>query len=148
VVFNTTSFQEEILMKLKFVSPLFILLSIFVSCSAPIQAPVNKSVDYSMISVSDLKDLLESGEDFLFVNVHIPLEGNIPGTDFDVPYNEIKENLSLFPENKDANIVIYCRSGSMGDEAAQKLADLGYTHVSNLEGGYNAWKAYGLPFED
>jgi rhodanese-related sulfurtransferase len=100
-----------------------------------------------MISVADLQALRESGEDFLFVNVHIPLEGNIPGTDFTVPYNEIENNLSLFPADKDAKIVLYCRSDSMGNEAAQKLADNGYTDVYNLEDGYIAWKAYGLPFE-
>ena len=100
-----------------------------------------------MISVAELQALRESGEDFLFVNVHIPLEGNIPGTDFTVPYNEIENNLSLFPTNKDAKIVLYCRSDSMGNEAAQKLAENGYTDVYNLEDGYIAWKAYGLPFE-
>jgi rhodanese-related sulfurtransferase len=34
----------------------------------------------------------------------------------------------------------------MGDTAAQTLVDLGYTRVFNLEGGYIAWRAAGLPF--
>jgi rhodanese-related sulfurtransferase len=56
--------------------------------------------------------------------------------------------VSLLPENKNEKIIIYCRSGSMGDTASQTLVDLGFTDVSNLEGGYNLWKASGLPFEE
>ena len=102
---------------------------------------------YEMISLGDLQGLMER-EDVTLVNVHIPLEGNIPGTDQMIPFDEVENYLDLLPENKDEKIIIYCRSGSMGDTAAQNLIELGYTDVSNLEGGYNAWKAFGLPFEE
>ena len=102
---------------------------------------------YDMISVSELQGLLES-EEFTFVNVHIPLEGNISETDAEIPFNKIENYLDLLPEDKDEKVVIYCRSGSMGNTASQTLVDLGYTDVSNLEGGYNAWNANGLPFEE
>jgi rhodanese-related sulfurtransferase len=132
-------------MKLTLLALAFTVL--LASCAAPGQSTSGSPSTYQMISVSELQALRDSSEDFLFVNVHIPLEGNIPGTDFTVPYNEIENNLSLFPADKDAKIVLYCRSDSMGNEAAQKLADNGYTDVYNLEDGYIAWKAYGLPFE-
>ena len=100
-----------------------------------------------MITVSELQELMDS-EEFTFVNVHIPLEGNISNTDAEIPFDEIENYLDLLPEDKDEKIVIYCRSGSMGDTASKTLVDLGYTNVSNLEGGYNAWNANGLPFEE
>lgn len=134
-------------MKLKLTLLALVFTILLASCAAPGQSTSGSPSTYQMISVAELQTLRESGEDFLFVNVHIPLEGNIPGTDFTVPYNEIGNNLSLFPAEKDAKIVLYCRSDSMGNEAAQKLADNGYTDVYNLEDGYIAWKAYGLPFE-
>ena len=102
---------------------------------------------YDMITVSDLQGLMES-EEFTLVNVHIPLEGNISETDAEIPFDEIENYFDLLPADKDEKIVIYCRSGSMGDIASQTLVDLGYTDVSNLEGGYNAWKATKLPFEE
>jgi rhodanese-related sulfurtransferase len=123
-------------------------LGLLASCAVPGQPVGGSTKTYNMISVSELQALRESGEDFLFVNVHIPLEGNIPGTDFTVPFNEVDQNLNLFPEDKDAKIVIYCRSDNMGHDAAQTLVDNGYTDVSNLEGGYVEWKAQGLPFEE
>lgn len=107
----------------------------------------SKPAGYAMITVSELQELMDS-EEFTLVNVHIPLEGNIFNTDAEIPFNEIENYLDLLPEDKDEKIVVYCRSGSMGDTASQTLVDLGYTDVSNLEGGYNAWKANGLPFEE
>jgi len=134
-------------MKFKLTLLALALALLFASCASPNRSASGSTSTYQLISVAELQALRESSEDFLFVNVHIPLEGNIPGTDFTVPYNEIENNLSLFPADKDAKIVLYCRSDSMGNEAAQKLADNGFTDVYNLEDGYNAWKAYGLPFE-
>ena len=102
---------------------------------------------YEMISVGDLQGLMET-EDITLINVHIPLEGNITGTDLMIPFDEVESFLDLLPENKDEQIILYCRSGSMGDTASETLVELGYTDVSNLEGGYNVWKANGLPFEE
>ena len=102
---------------------------------------------YHMISVAGLQELMGS-EDFTLVNVHIPLEGNIPGTDVTIPYDEIEHYVDLLPPEKDAKIVLYCRSGPMSRTASQKLVDLGYTNVYDLEAGYNAWVANNLPFEE
>ena len=119
------------------------------ACSAlPVSRPAveaQAAPAYQMISVEDLNARMGEGDLFL-VNVHIPLEGNIPGTDEVVPYNAVEDYLDRLPADKDQAIYLYCRSGSMGHTAAQTLADLGYTQVYNLEGGYIAWRAAALPF--
>ena len=107
----------------------------------------SEEAGYKMISVEELSKALKA-KDFLFVNVHIPLEGNIPDTDLEIAYDQIEKQISKFPVDKNAKIILYCRSGSMGNTAAQTLANLGYTNVFNLEGGYNAWKAAGNQFPD
>jgi len=128
---------------------LFILTGLLLtSCTAFSSLSIlSKPAGYAMITVAELQELMDT-EEFTFVNVHIPLEGNISYTDAEIPFDEIENYLDLLPEDKDEKIVIYCRSGSMGDTASQTLVDLGYTDVSNLEGGYNAWNANGLPFEE
>lgn len=100
---------------------------------------------YDLISVRDLQNLMET-DDFTLINVHIPLEGNIPETDAEIPFDDVESYLKLLPADKNEKIIIYCRSGSMGNTASQTLVDLGYTDVSNLEGGYVTWQAAGLPF--
>jgi len=98
---------------------------------------------YADVSVAELQNMLED-KDFVFVNVHIPFEGDLPDTDLSIPYNEIAQNLGQLPAEKDANIVLYCRSGNMSTQAAKTLVELGYTNVWKLAGGFNAWKAAGL----
>jgi len=110
--------------------------------STPSISPSNQ-----MISVTELQDLMNK-EEFTLVNVHIPLEGNIAGTDAMIPYDEIENHLDQLPADKNAKIVIYCLSGSMSRVAMQTLIHLGYTNVFDLENGYNAWVAHGLPLKE
>lgn len=102
---------------------------------------------YTDISVSELQTMLEN-KDFLFVNTHIPFEGDIPNTDLSIPYNQINQYLDQLPSDKNAKIVLYCRSGNMSTQAAEELVSLGYTNVYELDGGFNAWKAAGLPMDN
>ena len=101
---------------------------------------------YTNVSVAELQTMLDE-KDFVFVNVHIPFEGDIPNTDLFVPFDEIEANLTQLPADKSAKIVLYCRSGSMSSIAAKDLVSQGYTNIWNLAGGFNAWKAAGLPME-
>ena len=101
---------------------------------------------YTDVSVAEMQTML-ADKDFTFVNVHIPFEGDIAGTDVSIPYDQIDQNLGELPADKDAKIVLYCRSGRMSAIAAQTLISLGYTNIWNLSGGMVAWEQAGLPIE-
>lgn len=114
-------------------------------------AAVGKTVktdkgQYTDISVPELQSMLKN-KDFDFVNVHVPFEGKIPQTDALIPYDQIAQHLNQLPADKNAKIVLYCRSGNMSTTAANTLANLGYTHVFNLSGGFTAWEQAGLPID-
>lgn len=99
---------------------------------------------YTNIMPARLKKMLAE-KDFLFVNVHIPYEGEIVPTDAFIPYDEVERNLAKFPPEKGAKILLYCRTGKMSAIAAEKLARLGYINVWNLQGGMLAWEEAGMP---
>ncbi len=102
--------------------------------------------EYTDISVAELQQML-ADKDFTFVNVHIPFEGDIPNTDLSIPYNEIDQHLDELPADKDAKIVLYCRSDRMSGIASETLVGLGYSNIWNLDGGMVAWEQAGLPLE-
>lgn len=82
------------------------------------------------------------------VNVHIPYEGEIEGTDLFVPFDDIESYADQLPDDKGATLAIYCRSGNMSADAAVELAAMGYTDVVDLDGGMVAWEAAGLELVD
>jgi len=102
---------------------------------------------YWNVTVTELQQMLGSDDKPLLVNTHIPFSGDIAGTDVSIPFNEITDHLDQLPENKDAPVVLYCRSGPMSVRAATALVGMGFTHIYSLEGGFNAWNAAGLPME-
>ena len=107
--------------------------------------PVEGGGEYIDITPQELKAMLAI-KDFFFVNVHIPYDGEIPDTDAFIAFDEVTARLAEFPTEKDAKIVLYCRSGSMSATAVRELVKAGYTNIFNLDGGFRAWSESGFEF--
>ncbi len=103
---------------------------------------------YKNIAPDELNAMLKN-KDFVFINVHIPFAGNIAGTDLSIAYDQITDpaNLAKLPADKNAKIVLYCRSGRMSAIAAESLIQQGYTNIWNLDGGMAEWEAAGYELE-
>ena len=99
---------------------------------------------YTDISTAQFAAMLEH-KDFFLVDVHVPHEGRLPDLDARIPYDQIAQHLDQLPADKSAKIVLTCHSGNMSTIASHTLADLGYTNVYNLVGGFMAWQAAGYP---
>jgi len=122
-----------------------LLLLSSAACSKAETAIPGTPEGWTRLSPSQLDERMRQGDVFL-VNVHVPYEGEIPGTDAFIPYTEIAQRIGDLPADR-STLVLYCRSGNMSTQAAQALVDAGVTGFAELEGGYYAWQAAGLPFE-
>ncbi len=90
------------------------------------------------ITVQELKQRLDAGEDIMILDVREPYEyqiANIGGTL--IPQNEVPRRLAEIDRNRE--IVVQCRSGARSQRIAEFLAAQGYPNVKNLAGGILAW---------
>lgn len=131
----------------------FLLAVILAACQAKPSESVGQTVtvdggSYTRVTPAELNAMLKN-KDFVLVNVHIPFEGNIAGTDLSIAYNEITDpaNLVQLPADKNAKIILYCRSGRMSQIAAEALVKLGYTNIWDLAGGMVDWERAGYELE-
>jgi rhodanese-related sulfurtransferase len=108
--------------------------------AAPAQA---EAVAWKQADPDEFEKLIKADKGML-INVHVPDEGEIAGTDHHIPYDKIVGDKRL-PKDKKSQLLIYCRSGRMSTESGQALTDAGYTNVVELRGGFNAWVASGRP---
>ncbi len=128
-----------------------LLLSLILLTACQPQAIQGETVDvsgrsYTNVTPDELHSMLKD-KDFVLINVHIPFAGNIAGTDEPIAYDQIEQNHSQLPSDKNTKIVLYCRSGHMSQIAAEKLVTLGYTNIWNLKGGMIDWEKAGYNIE-
>jgi len=92
------------------------------------------------ISVQELKRKLDAKEDVLVLDVREPHEHRIVnlGTSL-IPVGDIERRVSELADNKNSEIVVYCKAGVRSQKAALALKRAGFTNIANLTGGILAW---------
>jgi len=104
------------------------------------------------ISTKELKEKIDSGEDFKLVNVlskesfearHIPKSINLPA-------NELDERAPKELPDKNEEIIVYCSSETChaSVNAGEKLEELGYSNVFHYKDGLAGWQNEGLEFKE
>jgi adenylyltransferase/sulfurtransferase len=93
------------------------------------------------ISVKELKEKIDKGEDFILLDVREPQEyafSRIKEKDaMLVPLMSLPKVINSLPKDKD--IYVFCRSGNRSLQATLWLLQNGFTRVKNVEGGILAW---------
>jgi molybdopterin/thiamine biosynthesis adenylyltransferase/rhodanese-related sulfurtransferase len=97
----------------------------------------------------ETRERVDSGDVPLLLDVREPdewQEGHLPGA-FHIPRGNLESRIEALVPDKDREIVVYCASGARSAFAAKSMAELGYTNVSSMAGGFTDWKRNGFPFE-
>jgi rhodanese-related sulfurtransferase len=146
--FPSSSFQPIVRVTL-----ILAAAGILAACG-PVEGTISTAVgstgstsNYTDLTVEEFNARLKADDAFV-VNVYIPYEGEIPGTDANIPYDQIDSQLSSLPQDLSQPVIVYCRSGNMSEIAARSLVNAGYQQVYNLTGGYRAWIAQGYDFQE
>lgn len=95
---------------------------------------------YKKITPAEARIMMESAEPFVLLDVRTEeemRERHIPGAIL-IPYTELKERAAAELPDKEALILLYCRSGRRSAIAAKELLRQGYTRVYDF-GGINDW---------
>ena len=99
------------------------------------------------IDVKQLRDRLAAKPTPFLLDVREPWEyreGHVPGAQL-IPLAELEQRVNEVP--RDRPILAICHSGQRSLAAASFLLQLGYTSVSNVDGGTAAWIERGYPVD-
>ncbi len=121
--------------------PLFCLSLLFSSCNGQTSKSVNT------IEVSVFEENLKTTENPQLIDVRTPEEFaeahlenaknvNWNGSDFEVTASKYDKTKPVF---------VYCKLGGRSAKAADKLAEMGFTNIYNLDGGITKWNESNFP---
>ena len=99
------------------------------------------SGSYKTISSTEAQQMIENNKDALILDVRTAAEyesGHIPNA-VNLSNEDIQAGKVDSLKDKSQLIMVYCRSGNRSRQAAQKLAELGYTNVVDF-GGIQSWQ--------
>lgn len=99
------------------------------------------SGSYKTISSTEAQQMIEDNKDALILDVRTAAEyesGHIPNA-INLSNEDIQAGKVDSLKDKSQLIMVYCRSGNRSRQAAQKLAELGYTNVVDF-GGIQSWQ--------
>lgn len=109
---------------------------------------ISDATMWERVGVSEFEDGIIDNPDGFLLDVRTQAEweqdGHLENATL-IPHTELESREGELPSDKDALILLYCRSGNRSQDAAQTLLDMGFTNLMELETGINGWKNAGLP---
>ena len=116
---------------------LLILLSLFglTACQDG-----GKNATYEQITPQQAKEIMDTEQEYIIIDARTEeefTEGHIENAIL-IPEYEIKDRAEKELPDKDALILVYCRSGRRSKIASEELVKLGYTNVKEF-GGIIDW---------
>ena len=94
------------------------------------------------IDIAEARQMIKQDKSTIIIDVRTPeeiAEGKISNA-LEIDYFGDKFDARLSELARDKVYLVYCRSGNRSSKTANKMKDLGFEHVYNMKGGFNAWK--------
>lgn len=101
------------------------------------------------VSPADAKAKIDSDASVIVLDVREPDEfkkGHIPKAT-NIPRGLLEFKVAKEIPNKDAQILVYCKSGGRACLACSTLLEMGYKNAKSIAGGWKAWLGAGYAVE-
>ena len=93
------------------------------------------------LTVEQLKQRIDTGEPLVLIDCREPYEWNSANLEPYgarlIPMGDIPDRLDEI--DRDAEVVVYCRTGNRSGGVTRYMIANGFDNVRNLEGGITAW---------
>jgi membrane protein DedA with SNARE-associated domain/rhodanese-related sulfurtransferase len=111
-----------------------------------------RSVRMARLDPSELKRMIDSGQDVFIVDLRHPLDylpdpRTIPGA-LSLTPDKLVEQSSRIPRDQEVVLFCTCPSEATAAKMTLKLRNMGIQRVRPLRGGYDEWKKLGYPLVD
>jgi len=120
--------------------PILIILTVLLLTACGQNKENKQEAVYVNITAKQAKEIMDSQEGYIILDTRTQEEYNeshIPGAIL-IPYDEILEKAESMLNDKNQQILVYCRSGRRSKLAAKDLQKLGYTNIKEF-GGIIDW---------
>jgi len=137
--------------------PYLLSFALLFSSTAVVQAAVPTSEQMlaaandaiTHITAEQLQQQIIDQPETVVIDVRTQYEVNLLGTlgiyqNINIPRGWIEFDVGEAVESFDTPIVVYCGTNVRSPMAAQTLMNMGYTNVSNYDGGFFEWQEMGL----
>lgn len=99
---------------------------------------------FESITPAQFADRIEKGVTVIDIRTQEEItDGKVVDSALEMDYYNADFPKQLAALDKDGEYLIYCRSGNRSAETLKLMKSLGFTNVSDLKGGKNAWESSG-----
>jgi sulfur-carrier protein adenylyltransferase/sulfurtransferase len=107
-------------------------------CGIPQAREAEESDDVPEMTVRELKEKLDNGQNVSVLDVREPHEYEVSNIGARlIPLGELPERLVEL--DKEGTLAVHCRTGARSARAVQLLKEAGFQNVYNVKGGITAW---------
>ena len=119
----------------------------FAEAKGPMQLVAEAKAKISEVTPQAVKANIDGGKQIILLDVRSAEEfnaGHLPKA-VNISRGLLEFKIGQMLPDKNANIVVYCRTDARSAFATAIMQEMGYTNVKNLKGAFKAWGLAGYP---
>lgn len=104
-------------------------------------------VNIDNVDASEAPNFMSVYPEAIVLDVRTPAEfdeGHI-GDAINVDYRSENFRTDLGKLDKNSHYILHCKSGNRSGKSLEIMKELGFSRITHLDGGFDAWKAAGNP---